>query len=287
MLKINGYSKINLSLDVLSKREDGYHNLQMIMQSLELHDEITLERISSGIVIDCNAMYVPANSSNIAYKAAEMMIRENALSCGVKISIKKNIPVAAGLAGGSTDAAAVIKGMNSMLGLNKSQQELMMLGKTIGADVPYCIMGGTALAEGIGERLTKLKPLSNIPVILVKPRIGVSTAWVYGNLNISEIKDRPQTDRLIEAVNTQDIKFISKNMKNVLESVTIKKYSIINDIKERLVKLGASGSMMSGSGPTVFGIFEDKQMAESAFNSLKHSEHECILTQMYSYTDAI
>ena len=287
MLKINGYSKINLSLDVLSKREDGYHNLQMIMQSLELHDEITLERISSGIVIDCNAMYVPANSSNIAYKAAEMMIRENALSCGVKISIKKNIPVAAGLAGGSTDAAAVIKGMNSMLGLNKSQQELMMLGKTIGADVPYCIMGGTALAEGIGERLTKLKPLSNIPVILVKPRIGVSTAWVYGNLNISEIKDRPQTDRLIEAVNTQDIKFISKNMKNVLESVTIKKYSIINDIKERLVKLGASGSMMSGSGPTVFGIFEDKQMAESAFSSLKHSEHECILTQMYSYTDAI
>ena len=287
MLKINGYSKINLSLDVLSKREDGYHNLQMIMQSLELHDEITLERISSGIVIDCNAMYVPANSSNIAYKAAEMMIRENALSCGVKISIKKNIPVAAGLAGGSTDAAAVIKGMNSMLGLNKSQQELMMLGKTIGADVPYCIMGGTALAEGIGERLTKLKPLSNIPVILVKPRIGVSTAWVYGNLNINEIKDRPQTDRLIEAVNTQDIKFISKNMKNVLESVTIKKYSIINDIKERLVKLGASGSMMSGSGPTVFGIFEDKQMAESAFNSLKHSEHECILTQMYSYTDAI
>ena len=287
MLKINGYSKINLSLDVLSKREDGYHNLQMIMQSLELHDEITLERISSGIVIDCNAMYVPANSSNIAYKAAEMMMRENALSCGVKISIKKNIPVAAGLAGGSTDAAAVIKGMNSMFGLNKSQQELMMLGKTIGADVPYCIMGGTALAEGIGERLTKLKPLSNIPVILVKPRIGVSTAWVYGNLNINEIKDRPQTDRLIEAVNTQDIKFISKNMKNVLESVTIKKYSIINDIKERLVKLGASGSMMSGSGPTVFGIFEDKQMAESAFNSLKHSEHECILTQMYSYTDAI
>lgn len=287
MLKINGYSKINLSLDVLSKREDGYHNLQMIMQSLELHDEITLERISSGIVIDCNAMYVPANSSNIAYKAAEMMMRENALSCGIKISIKKNIPVAAGLAGGSTDAAAVIKGMNSMFGLNKSQQELMMLGKTIGADVPYCIMGGTALAEGIGERLTKLKPLSNIPVILVKPRIGVSTAWVYGNLNINEIKDRPQTDRIIEAVNTQDIKFISKNMKNVLESVTIKKYSIINDIRERLVNLGASGSMMSGSGPTVFGIFEDKQMAESAFNSLKHSEHECILTQMYSYTDAI
>ena len=174
-----------------------------------------------------------------------------------------------------------------MFGLNKSQQELMELGKTIGADVPYCIMGGTALAEGIGERLTKLKPLSNIPVILVKPRIGVSTAWVYGNLNINEIKNRPQTDRLVEAVNTQDIKFISKNMKNVLESVTIKKYSIINNIKERLVKLGASGSMMSGSGPTVFGIFENKQMAESAFNSLKHSEHECILTQMYSYTDAI
>lgn len=287
MIKINGYAKINLSLDVLSKREDGYHNLQMIMQSLELHDEITLERISSGIVIDCNAMYVPVNSSNIAYKAAELMMRKYALSGGVKIAINKNIPVAAGLAGGSTDAAAVIKGMNSMFGLNKSQEELMTLGKAIGADVPYCIMGGTALAEGIGERLTKLKPLSNIPVILVKPRIGVSTAWVYGNLNINEIKDRPQTDRLIEAISKQDIKFISKNMKNVLESVTIKKYSIINDIKERLVKLGSIGSMMSGSGPTVFGIFENKRMAESAFNTLKQSEHECILTQMYSYTDAI
>ena len=287
MLKINGYAKVNLSLDVLGKREDGYHDLQMIMQTLELHDEIILERISSGIQIECNAMYVPNNSCNIAYKAAELMFKQYELAGGIRIAIKKNIPVAAGLAGGSTDAAAVIKGINSMFNLNKSQEELMILGKCIGADVPYCIMGGTALAEGIGEKLTKLNPLNNIPVVLVKPPIGVSTAWVYGNLNASEIVDRPETSKLIEAVNTQDIKYICNNMINVLESVTIRRYSIINNIKQMLIKLGASGSMMSGSGPTVFGIFESQHKAESAYKRLKHSKHECILTKMYSYTDAI
>ncbi len=278
MISIKAHAKINLSLDVLNKREDGYHNLQMIMQTIQLYDTITIQKIPSGIEIKCAAKYVPNNSTNIAYKAAEAMINKYTLDSGVKIEINKKIPVAAGLAGGSTDAAAVIKGINTLFQLNISQNELMQIGKTIGADVPYCIMGGTALAEGIGEKLTPLTPFENIPILLIKPRIGVSTAWVYKSLNLGRIVEKPNTRMLISALDKKDIKFIGCNMRNVLESVTIPKYPVIERIKKTLVEEGAIGSMMSGSGPTVFGIFEDKEKAEVAYNKLKSSVNECILT---------
>ncbi len=278
MISLNAHAKINLSLDVLGRREDGYHTLQMIMQTIQLHDTISIHEIPAGVEIKCEAPFVPNNSSNIAYKAAEAMLNKFNINSGVRIEVNKNIPVAAGLAGGSTDAAAVLKGINSLFDLGIEQSELMELGKTIGADVPYCIMGGTALAEGIGEKLTPLAAAGNIPLVLVKPRIGVSTAWVYKNLNLSKVIQRPDTGRLISALETGDIKTVAADMRNVLESVTTEKYKVIELIKKDLLKLGALGSMMSGSGPTVFGIFENVQKAEYAFNKLKSGKHECILT---------
>ncbi|OPX45791.1 4-diphosphocytidyl-2-C-methyl-D-erythritol kinase [Ruminiclostridium hungatei] len=278
MISLKAHAKINLSLDVLSRRDDGYHTLQMIMQTIQLHDTITLEKIPSGVEIICEAPYVPDNSSNIAYKAAEAMLQQYNIQAGVKIEITKKIPVAAGLAGGSTDAAAVLKGINMLFELGIEPAEMMRLGKTIGADVPYCIMGGTALAEGIGEILTSLPPAGNIPLLLVKPRIGVSTAWVYKSLEVKKITGKPDTKLLMSAISAGDISTLALNMKNVLESVTCKRFPVIENIKKDLIRHGALGSMMSGSGPTVFGIFEDVEKAEYAFDKLKNSKHECILT---------
>ncbi len=282
MISFEAHAKINLSLDVLGKRDDGYHTLQMIMQTIQLHDTISVYEIPAGVEIICKAPFVPNNSSNIAYKAAELILQRYGIKSGVKIEIVKKIPVAAGLAGGSTDAAAVLKGINNMFSLGIEEADLKQLGKTIGADVPYCIMGGTALAEGIGEKLTALASPGNIPLLLVKPRIGVSTAWVYKNFDLKRVKERPDTQLLISAVEAGDIRTLAVNMKNVLESVTRQKYPVIENIKNELVKLGALGSMMSGSGPTVFGIFEDIEKAQYAFNKLKSSKHECILTQTFN-----
>ncbi len=279
MISLEAHAKINLSLDVLGKRDDGYHTLQMIMQAIQLHDTISVYEIPAGVEIICEAPFVPNNSSNIAYKAAELLLQQYGIKSGVKIEIVKKIPVAAGLAGGSTDAAAVLKGINSMFSLGIEKADLKQLGKTIGADVPYCIMGGTALAEGIGEKLTALASPGNIPLLLVKPRIGVSTAWVYKNFDLERVKERPDTRLLISAVEAGDLRTLAGNMKNVLESVTRQKYPVIEKIKNELIKLGALGSMMSGSGPTVFGIFEDVEKAQYAFNKLKNSKYECILTQ--------
>jgi 4-diphosphocytidyl-2-C-methyl-D-erythritol kinase len=280
MISLNGQAKINLSLDVLNRREDGYHTLQMIMQSIQLHDTINIEQISSGIEIDCNARYVPRDSSNIAYKAADSILKEFRPGGGVRINIVKRIPVAAGLAGGSADAAAVLKGVNRLYELGLSDDRLMQIGKGIGADVPYCIMGGTALAEGIGEKLTPLRQLSGIPVVLIKPRIGVPTAWVYKNLDLNSVEERPDTEMLIRAIENNDIGTVAGNMVNVLESVTVKRYPVINYIKQELIRHGAIGSIMSGSGPTVFGIFDSDGAAKKAYAKLKHTKHECYLTKI-------
>lgn len=279
MISLNAHAKINLSLDVLNKREDGYHNLQMIMQTIQLHDTISIHEIPSGVEIECDAPYVPNNSTNIAYKAAEAMINKYKLDAGVRIVIEKKIPVAAGLAGGSTDAAAVLKGINILFNLGIEQNELMQIGKTIGADVPYCVMGGTALAEGIGEKLTPLAPLGKIPIILIKPKVGVSTAWVYKTLDLDKVSKRPNTEKIISALVKKDIKYIAENMCNVLEEVTINKYPMIKKIKKNLLHKGAIGSMMSGSGPTVFGIFENEEKAKKAFGFLGTSKHDIYLTQ--------
>ncbi len=278
-IELNARAKINLSLDVLKKRPDGYHELRMIMQTVELHDRVLLERMEDGIEIASNSPWIPSGPGNIAYKAADLLIKEFGIKEGIRISIDKKIPVAAGLAGGSSDAAAVLKGINAMFGLGLSEEELARRGKSIGADVPYCIRGGTMLAEGIGEALSKISPLPGVDIVLVKPRISVPTAWVYKNLVIDKIVQRPDTDKLIDAVKQKNLKVLAKNMVNVLENVTIKKYTVISDIKDRLLEYGALGSMMSGSGPTVFGIFSDRASAAKAFETLSGGQWDVFLTK--------
>ncbi len=271
VLEIPAHAKINLSLDVLGKRPDGYHELKMIMQTVELHDTVRLSTTEeNGITLECGSRFVPEDRTNTAWKAAALLMDRCGTKGGVRINIVKRIPVAAGMAGGSSDAAAVLKGLNELFSLGLSVDTLRELGKLVGADVPYCIEGGTRLAEGIGERLTVLADFSGVDILLLKPNIGVSTAWVYGNLRADEIKDdeRPDTDLLISAVCAHDAAVVAGNMKNVLERVTIPRHSIIREAKAQLLELGAMGSMMSGSGPTVFGIFKDAASAADALRVL-------------------
>jgi len=279
-IELQAKAKINLSLDVLRKRPDNYHEVRMIMQTIKLSDTVILEKVNEGIEVSCDSRWVPSGDTNIAYKAAKLVFDKYKTNSGVRISIIKRIPVAAGLAGGSSDAAAVLKGLNALFSLGATEEELMAIGRNVGADVPYCIKGGTALAEGIGEVLTDLKPLPGVNIVLVKPHIGVSTAWVYGNLDLSKPIDRPDTDAIINAVNNSWVDILAKSMKNVLETVTVSTHQIIQKIKDNLVEQGAAGSMMSGSGPTVFGIFLDRKSAEKAYTELvKCHKWDCFLTE--------
>jgi len=276
--EIKAKAKINLSLDVIKKREDGYHELKTVLQTVELYDIIKLKVIKSGIELVCNHPLVPSDSGNLAYKAAQLFLDRYKVNSGIRIEIDKRIPVAAGLAGGSSDAAAVLKGMNELFSMGIDNSQLVLDGKELGADVPYCIKGGTVLAEGIGDILTELSPLENVDIVIIKPGLSVSTAWVYKNLDFGKIVDKPDTSIVIEAINDRKIDTLAKNMKNVLETVTAEKYQIIHNIKEKLVKLGALGSLMSGSGPSVFGIFEDRKTAEKAYNTINNEKWECFLT---------
>ncbi len=277
-IKVNAPAKINLVLDVLNKRPDGYHNVKMVMQSLALCDVVTVEQTKSGITISSNKGSVPLDNTNIAYKAAKTMLEAANLDIGVHIDIQKNIPVAAGLAGGSTDGAAVLIALNSMLELGFSKQQLMQLGAKFGADVPYCVLQGTALAEGTGTQLKELLPYGTHTVLLVKPDISVSTPWVYQNLNLSEVL-HPDVDKFIDCIKNKNYTQSYEYMGNVLESVTVKQHPVIDQIKNKMYSLGASVSLMSGSGPTVFGIFDDDEKANLAAQIFKNDFKEVIVTQ--------
>lgn len=262
-------AKINLSLDVVGKREDGYHLLKMIMQSVSLYDGITIKKSNDGINLYCSREYVPRDSRNTAYKAAAIIKEKFGINEGVDIIIDKNIPVAAGLAGGSADAAGVIEGMNSLFNLGMSVEEMMKIGVRVGSDVPYCMLQGTALAEGIGDVLTPIKSFEGVWCVLAKPPVAVSTAEVYHGLKIDEIPRHPNTEKLINFIEKKDIEGLSINMINVLENVTIKKHPVVFEIKNIMMEFHALGSLMSGSGPTVFGLFESKEAAEKCYNRLK------------------
>lgn len=277
-MQIKAPAKINLTLDVINRRSDGYHNVKMVMQALELCDIVTVDIADGGIVITSDSAYVPCNESNIAYKAAQAILQEAGVETGIHIDIQKNIPVAAGLAGGSTDGAAVLTAINELLGIGYSQQKLMEIGGRFGADVPFCIMQGTALAQGTGTELSALPPYGEHTVLLVKPDIGVSTPWVYKNLKLSEVT-HPDVDAFINALNTNDHDECFKYMGNVLETVTIAEYPVIDDIKQKMMCLGAEFAMMSGSGPTVFGIFENLQVATDAAQKFKKDFKEVIITK--------
>ena len=279
-IKINARAKINIALDVLRKREDGYHDVRMIMQQIDLFDEIHIQETSkSGIHIKTNLSYLPNNSGNIAYKAAALIIEKYNIKKGVQIHITKHIPVAAGLAGGSTDAAAVLKGLNTLWNLGLNTQELMGLGQKLGADVPFCILGGCALAEGIGEVLTPIKGIDCF-VVLCKANVRVSTADVYKKLNLSHITEHPNIDAMIQDLQMgRPIEDIRSNMINVLETVTIKEHPIVYNIKRKMMECGSEASLMSGSGPTVFGLFNDYGKAKTAFENLKKLYKETYLVK--------
>ena len=279
-LRIKAYGKINLSLDVLRKREDNYHDLEMIMQEIDLYDLLTIEEINSDdIVIDSDDEKLPRDERNIVYKVVKKIKDDFNIKKGVNIFIEKNIPVSAGLAGGSTDAAAVIKILNDLWNLKMKKSEMVNLGKNIGADIPFFIYGNTALSEGIGEIITPLPRFSNKKVLLVNPGIEVSTAFVYGNLKLDGKLNRPVNRDLIEYIELDDTKSLAENMKNVLESVTEREYPIISKIKEDLINYGALGSMMSGSGPTVFGIFDEEEKIQKAYNELSEVYELVIITE--------
>lgn len=272
VIKLKALAKINLGLDVLGRRENGYHDVRMIMQSIYLYDNVTIEKQEEpGIKLVTNLHYLPIDEKNIAYKAAKMLMDEFQISCGVKIVLDKHIPVAAGMAGGSSNAAAVLVGMNRLFGLNLSQQDLMDRGVKLGADVPYCVMRGTVLAEGIGEILTPLDPMPKCYVLIAKPAIGVSTKVVYEKLDSKEIENHPDIDSILDGLKEQNLAKIAASMGNVLESVTIDDYPIIDDIKQVMMEAGALNAMMSGSGPTVFGIFADKKTAKEAQRKMRNS----------------
>lgn len=267
---LKAYGKINLALDVLRKREDGYHDVRMIMQTVGIFDGIEMVKTDTGkIEIDTNIYYLPTNENNIVYKAVKLLFDEFNIQSGIRISLKKFIPVSAGMAGGSTDAASVLFGINKMFDLNLSIKDLMERGVKLGADVPYCILRGTALSEGIGEKLKRLPDMVKCPVLIAKPPISVSTKFVYENLKIDEIERHPDIDGMIEAIRERDLRKIASKMENVLETVTVREYPQIEDIKKVMLEENALNALMSGSGPTVFGLFENEADAYAVKEKIK------------------
>ena len=271
MIKIEGNAKINLTLDILGKRPDGYHEVAMVMQSIGLHDTIEMEKSAAGIALTINVPWLRADEKNLAWRAAALMQQEYGLSGGVNMRLTKRIPVAAGLAGGSADAAAVLRGMNRLYELGLSDAKLCELGARLGSDIPFCLLGGTMLSTGRGEVLTRLSNLPETWVVLAKPRISVSTAWAYQNYDEQGAEQHPDNARIQQEIARGDRKAVAKLLCNVLESVTIKRYAVISRYKELMLEQGAMASMMSGSGPTVFGLAESRGTANKIADCLRAS----------------
>lgn len=267
-LQRKAYAKINLVLDVLGTLPNGYHEVRMIMQTVDIWDELTLEKTQSGIVITTDSGELPTDENNLIYKAAKLMQEEFGIPGGVRIHLQKNIPIAAGMAGGSTDAAAALKGINELYELGVPEERLMELGVRIGADVPYCVMGGTALAEGIGERLTSLPAPPSCSLVVVKPDLNVSTKEVYTRLDAMSGYEHPDIDGMIAAIGRNDLEGVAGRLGNVLQPVTMQLCPSIGMICEEMRHQGALGSLMSGSGPTVFGIFDDLGKAQLAADAV-------------------
>ena len=270
---LKSYGKINLGLDVLRRREDGYHEVRMIMQTVGLYDVLTMKkRKDDKIEMTCNLSFLPTDERNLVYKAVKLIKDKYHIKDGVEINLSKRIPVAAGMAGGSSNCAAALKGMNQLFDLGLSIDELCEIGVTLGADVPYCIWGGTALSEGIGEKLSRVDAMPDCYILIAKPGISVSTAFVYKNHDLPALSKHPDIDGMLECLKEKDLTGICDRLENVLETVTIKEYPIIEKVKKHLMDQGAKGALMSGSGPTIFAIFEDKKTADDAMESLRSIE---------------
>lgn len=287
-IRLKARAKINLGLDVLGKREDGYHEVRMVMQTIGIYDRLILTKIpEEEIRITSNLAFLPVNENNLIYKAIKLLKDEYHFPGGISVDLNKFIPVAAGMAGGSTDAASTMFGVNRLFGLNLSMGKMMELGVRLGADVPYCVMRGTALAEGIGEKLTRITPVPHMWILIAKPQINVSTRLVYEQLDMGGIQKHPDIDGIIRAIEAQDVVRIAQSMGNVLENVTVPLYPVIETIKQDMLSHGAINAMMSGSGPTVFGIFDDRAKMREAAEVLKqsHLAKTVFATQIYNRKD--
>lgn len=271
-MRLRAFAKINLGLDILRKREDGYHEVRMIMQTIQMYDVLEMKKVKKpGISLSVNYPYIPSDERNLVYKAAKLLMDEFQVKEGVDIRLEKFIPVAAGMAGGSSDAAAAMVGINHLFKLGLSEKDLMDRAVNIGADVPYCIMRGTALAEGIGEKLTRIAQVPDCYVLIGKPGIGVSTKTAYESLQLDKIQSHPDIDGMIRDIENGNLLAMTDKMGNVFESGIIGKYPVIGEIKDLMEVNGALKAMMSGSGPTVFGIFDDREKMEAAAAVLRQS----------------
>ena len=264
------YAKINIGLDVLRRRPDGYHEVKMIMQTVGIYDDLLIEKCEKpGIFLQIDKEELPTDQNNLIYKAAQLLLAEKKIQEGVRISLAKRIPIAAGMAGGSSDAAAALRGMNELFNLGYQTQELQKIGVKLGADIPYCVVGGTMLSEGIGEILTPLPTPPDCTLVIAKPDINVSTKFVYENLHADTLSYHPDIDGMIRALREGSLKGITDRLGNVLETVTIREYPIIEEIKKVMRENGAENALMSGSGPTVFGIFTQEKKAQEAAKQLR------------------
>jgi len=284
-IAIKAYAKINLGLDVIRKRPDGYHDIKTIMQTVNLYDTVSIKKTKfHSVTVSSNLSYLPTDHRHLAYKAVQIFREIYPLRDGLSIFLNKRIPVSAGLAGGSADAAATLIGLNKLYKTELSLDELISLGAKLGADVPFCLTLGTALAEGIGEKLEILPPMPDCHILLVKPDINVSTKHVYENLHLDEETVHPDIDGILKAIKGNDLYGITALLKNIMESVTVREYPILEDIKVKMKENGALASVMSGSGPTVYGIFDDLSKAEKARDLFKSSPcgKHVILTKPYN-----
>ena len=271
-MRLQAFAKINLGLDVLGKREDGYHEVRMIMQTIRMYDQLDMRKsVEPGIHLTTNKKYIPVDENKLVWREAKLMMDTCGIIEGVSIHLHKVIPVAAGMAGGSSDAAATLVGMNRLFHCGLSKEKLMELGVQIGADVPYCVLRGTALAEGIGEKLTVLPPMPDCWILIGKPGISVSTKYVYTTLDLNTDTVHPDIDGMKKALEDGNLYGITERMGNVLQDVTIPAYPEVERIKEQMKTLGAVNAMMSGSGPTVFGIFDNEEKAQEACQKLRES----------------
>lgn len=287
-IELHSLAKINLSLDVTGKRPNGYHDVEMVMQTVYLSDTVRLRLRSDGrIRLTSNLPFLPTDDRNIAVKAARLLQKECSLSVGADISLYKRIPVAAGLAGGSSNAAAVLFGMNRMLGLGLPREKLARLGTQLGADVPYCLLRGTALAQGIGEELTPLPAMPACTVLLAKPPVSVSTKEVYEALEQTGAIIHPDTKGMLDAIRSRDLQRIAGCMGNVLEPVTERKHPVVGQLRQIMLDAGAAGAMMSGSGPTVFGLFDRRTAARAAQKEIldKGLARQVYITRIHNRRD--
>lgn len=282
---VKAKAKINLTLDVIGKREDGYHELEMVMQSVNLQDTLSIKKIKAPVIrLDCNYSWLPTDERNIVYRAVKLYLETIGSTQGIAVHINKKIPVGAGLGGGSADAAATLVGLNRLFGMQLGKKKLMEMGLSLGADVPFCILRGTALAKGVGEKLTPVPGIHNAPILIVKPPFSVSTAKVYKNLELDKINHRPDTGKMLEALRNKDLEQVAMQMVNVLETVTIPMHPEIQAIKDEMMAQGAINALMSGSGCAVFAVFSTYEQALKAAKYFKYTQNfrEVYVTTTYS-----